>query len=258
VKKAIKKTLAYAKDFGMELNLEELWQRLISRQVYARIEVKKAVKKMGLNLGGKNGKETRKKMMEAKRVLKKIADNDKNILFLGVTGSVAGGNAKENDDIDIMVVCKKNRLWWCRWRLKIFLKKKGIKHREAGKREEQNAFCFNLWMEEDSLKIPLSRQNKKTAMDLILMKPVIKREKNYEKFMRKNFWVKKWVATGYKNKKRRKGEKGKNGPKVHREKEKNLVLDIVNLFMFWGQYVYMKPKMKGELVEFRRAFFHRK
>ncbi len=255
MKKAIKKTLAYAKNFGMELNLEELRQRLISRQVYARTEVERAVKEMGLSLGGKNGKETRRKMREARKALKKMADNDKNILFLGVTGSVAGGNAKENDDIDIMVVCKKNRLWWCRWKLKIFLKKKGIKHREAGKREEQNAFCFNLWMEEDSLKIPLSRQNKKTAMDLILMKPVIKREKNYEKFMRKNLWVKKWVATGYKNTLLRTSAslRASEG-----QRENNLLLDIINLVMFWGQYVYMKSKMKGELVEFKRAFFHRK
>ena len=144
IEEAIKKTLAYAKKFGMKLRLEELTERLIGKRVYKKSEIKRAVKNMGLRFERQIREATEKKMTKARRVAKMIAKNDKNVLFLGVTGSVAGGKAKEDDDIDMMVICKKNRLWWGRWKLKIFLNKKRIRQRKAGKKEQRNSFCFNL------------------------------------------------------------------------------------------------------------------
>jgi predicted nucleotidyltransferase len=251
IEKAIKKSLAYAKKFEMKLSPDELWQRLISSRVYSRKKVEAAVRKMGLSLVMQERKETEKKIAEAKRILEKIAENDKNILFLGISGSVAGGKTKENDDIDVMIICKENRLWWSRAKLKIFLWKNKVKHRRAGGEEKKDEFCFNLWLGEESLLIPLSRRNIKTAMDLILLRPMINKEKIYEKFLQKNSWVKKWVATGYKNKKIEKLTKNK------KDKD-NFLFKKINMVMFWGQYLYMRSKMRGELVELKRAFFHRK
>ena len=251
IEEAVEKTVAYAKKFGMELSFDELSQRLMGKRMFKKEEIERAVEKMGLKLKKQIRRETEKKMEKAIMLAKMIIEKNKDILFLGVTGSVAGGKAKKNDDIDMMVICKKNRLWLCRVKLMIFLIKNKIKHRRAGGKEKKDAFCFNLWLEEKSLKIPRTRQNKKTAIDLVLIKAMVNKEKIFERFLQENIWVKKWVATGYKNKER----------KVERETEpgekKNIGLDMFNLLLFGGQYLYMKPKMRGEVVDLKRAFFHR-
>jgi len=50
------------------------------------------------------------------------------------------------------------------------------------------------------LRIKKEKQKLKNAIDLILIKPLINRNKTYEKFILANSWAKKYVATGYSNK----------------------------------------------------------
>ncbi|MBU3935120.1 hypothetical protein KJ909_00415 [Patescibacteria group bacterium] len=248
IEAAIEKTLTYANKFGMELNEEQIEERLLGEKIFKKKEIGEALRKMGLSLTKKKNLVTRKKMKLAQKMARMVAENDSDILFLGVSGSVAAENAKKKDDIDILVICRKNRLWWSRLKLKLFLKKNKIKHRSYGKKERSNDFCFNLWLEEDSLEIP---KNKKNAIDLILLKILINKEKIYEKFLKKNSWAKKWVASGYEKKLNKKEKKNKN------EEKENLKKDCLNILAFGLQYIYMAKRIREEKVGLKKAFFHK-
>ena len=108
-------------------------------------------------------------------------------------------------------------------------------------------FCFNFWLDENSLKIPNDRRNLRCAIDLLLMKPIVNKENIYERFVTENDWAKKWVATGY--------SKLKTGKLNTPKKTINLWWKLINLIMFWPQYWFMKNKIRSEKIGLGRAMF---
>jgi predicted nucleotidyltransferase len=191
------------------------------------------------------------KNKKAEELVNKISRNFKDILFLGITGSVAAGYPKKNNDIDLIIITKINKLWIIRLKLRFFIMVNKIPHRKFGKKEKTDEFCFNLWLDEESLELGKEKQNLKNAVDLILMKPLINRSKTYEKFILANDWAKKYVATGYSLKKPSPGVN--RGISLDRE---DLLEIIINWLMFWMQFLYMKRKIKNEKVGLHEAFFH--
>ena len=162
-----------------------------------------------------------------------------------VTGSVATGWAKKDDDIDLMVICHNNRLWICRIIVVFWLMMFGYKLRNFGREKSQkDRLCFNLWLEERSMEISRSRQNILTALDLAWSRPVLEREGAMEMFYQKNRWIKKYL----------KFEIGKC--KRTNKGDKNLIMDLVNLVLFRFQYWYMKGKVGKELISIDKAYFH--
>jgi len=270
VDKAIKKTIVYIKKYGGSLSVEELYDRLIGSTVFSKNSVKGVAIRIGIKIKRENKPLEKGKKAVAKKVATAIAENDNNIIFLGLTGSVAAGNCKKNDDIDLMIVTRKNCLWKSRWRLKLFLKKNGIVARKYGVAEKKNAFCFNMWLDEGELKLPKEKQTLKSAVDLVLMKVLFDRGGVYKKFIRINGWAKKWVATPYSRKLKSEKVLEIEGPQLDSQKASNGVeIDkknnfwgewggtVVNWGMFVIQYLYMWPKIENEKVSLGRAFFHR-
>ncbi len=247
--KAIKKTIDYAKGYGYKLSENEIFNRLISKMIFSREEIAKGIRTMKLKLVNKN-KRKKRKMMMAKKLARMIGDNNENILMIGLTGSVAAEGEKKGDDIDLMVVTKKNRLWWCRLWLEWILRKNKISHRRRGEKERGGFFCFNMWMEEGALELPRKKQGLRSAVDLVLLKPLFEREGIYKKFIEANGWAKRWAATPYGN------LRFKIFNSKLREKKGRVWGTVVNLVVFLIQYLYMRPKMRKEIVDRKRAFFH--
>ncbi|MAF25396.1 hypothetical protein CL634_07465, partial [bacterium] len=100
-------------------------------------------------------------------------------------------------------------------------------------------------------------RNKKSAVDLILLKPLIDKNGVYEKFIRENEWATKWVATPYGEKLKIKNKKLKRQKKTN----KHWILvqggKLLNYVAFIIQYLYMWPKIEKEKIERKRVFFHR-
>lgn len=249
---SIKKTITYAKKYGGNLTEKQLFERLIGNKVYTKEEINKFIKlKVCKVIKSNEGEILKDKIKKAEELAKLIEKRFKDILFLGITGSVAAGYPKKGDDIDIIIITKANKLWLTRLKLRIFVFVNKIPHRKFGKKEKKDEFCFNLWLDEKNLEINKERQTLKNAVDLILVKVLINRNKIYERFLVANGWVKKMVATGYDKKIRDLGFKKYD----LRIKEK--LFDIItNWLMFWPQFWYMKKRIKNEMINLHQAFFH--
>ncbi len=257
IDESIKKTIRYSKKYQGKLTLRQLHNRLIGKTIYPLKEVKERLKiilplqKEILQKNEKN-KYYFDKRKKAKYFTDKFLKNDKNILFVGITGSVAAGYPKKNDDIDLMVITKINKLWVSRLKIRILMLINNIPYRKFGAKEKKDDFCFNLWLDEKSIKLDKNKENQKNAIDLIMLEPLINKNYIYEKFLLENSWVNKWVATGYDNKIKK--------IKVKINKNKTTGTEIgsfLNYFFYITQYFYMKKKIKNEKVTLHEAFFHR-
>lgn len=256
IKTAIKKTIAYAKKYDLYLNENQIWGRLVGPSIFSKKEILRAISKMGIKTGKGRNKETKKKERVGRRLAKMISKNDGDLLLVGLTGSVAAENCKKGDDIDMLIVTRKNRLWKSRLKLKWFLKKNRIPCRAYGVTEGKDDFCFNMWLEEDRLELPREKRTEKSAVDLILMKPLIDKDDIYEKFMKKNRWAKRWVATPYEKRLEIKGEKLKQEKIAETKGKLDGWSHLINCLAFGVQYVFMWPKIEGEKVNKKRVFFH--
>ncbi len=249
---SIKKTIEYGQKYGGKLTKEQLFERLIGDQIYKKEEIKKSLNPSVLRTSPFDKRETfaKEKIGKAEELAKIISKKFKDILFLGITGSVAAGYPKEGDDIDLIIITKINKLWITRLKLRFFILINKIPHRKYGQKENRDEFCFNLWMDEKALKLPKSRRNLRSAVDLVLMKPIINKNNTYEKFIMANDWAKKWVATGYA------GLVNRSSIIDRRENKNNYLNKIVNWLVFWPQYWYMKKRIKKEKIGLYEAFFH--
>jgi len=241
----------------MCLSKNQLWERLMGPNIFSKKEVLRAVRKMRVKMEEEKSEVARKKERVARKMAKMISENDQNLLLVGLSGSVAAENCKKGDDIDILIVTQKNRLWRSRLKLKWFLKKKQVSCRKYGEAKKKDDFCFIIWLEEDSLGLPPEKRTEKSAVDLILLKVLVDKNGIYEKFLRENGWVAKWMATPYKERLKAERQKLKTEKKVDDEAESDRGGRLINCLMFGIQYLYMWPKIEREKVTQKRVFFHR-
>lgn len=244
---AIEETIKYSQKYGGNLSEEELFERLIDKNIYTKSELKET----GVIIKNKKNPYLKGKIVKAEKLSKQIGMSFKDVLFMGITGSVAAGSPKKDSDIDLMIITRANTLWLNRLKLRWLVVKNKIPHRKPGVREKMDEFCFNLWLDEKTLKLKKERQNLKNAMDLIMMRPLINKNRTYEKFILVNGWAKNFVATGYKIK------ISKLNCQMINDKKSNYLDVLINYLVFWPQFLYMKKKMKGEQVSLHEAFFHR-
>lgn len=250
VRTAVMKTIGYAESFGSHINTNEIKERLISNKIYSTATVEKEISK--LKWTNKENKWVKDKIIKAKKLALRVKNEFGGILFLGITGSVASGHPKKSDDIDILIITKSNTLWKNRLLLRWWMYKNGIPHRKYNKKESKDQFCFNLWLDENYLKIPKNKQDLKNAVDLLMLIPLINKNSVYENFLLTNSWTKKFVATGYEFKIKKYLVSNVKNKQINN----NLLKKITNWMYFLPQYFYMKPKIFREKVSLYQAFFH--
>lgn len=251
LQEAINKTIEYGLRFGVNYTGLDVKERLISRTLFNEKDINKIIEKFPISNKqfSKNYKNV--KIEKAKEFVKLVEKYFNSILLITITGSVAAGYPNRNDDIDLMIITKKDSLWLTRLEMRLFVWWYKIPHRVYGGKEVRDQFCFNLWLEENSLIVPKNRQTLQNAMDSILMIPVLNRYKTYEKFFRENVWIKRFVASGYTNK-----ISDFQFLTSNAKNRVSWVIKIINWLVFWPQWCYMRRRIKSELVNRQRAFFH--
>ncbi len=163
----------------------------------------------------------------------KIAKKNLNILFIsdwvkfvGISGSVAAGFAKEEDDIDLFIVVKNGCAWIYRGVLTV---RNIFNHVIRTKRDRGNVkdlFCMNLIVEERGLQFDADIFNFHELMYLI----PIYRKKYLKKILGRNLWlVDKYMI----NKELVDSIDSESDTTV------NIVLRFINICSFLLQLIYM-------------------
>lgn len=175
---------------------------------------------------------------------------------VAVTGSLALDSGWKNDDIDLMVIARKNRLWLSRT---IVLLSSLIRGKKGFLNKEQD-WCFNLWLEADSLALSAKRQNPYIAYEVLQADWICESGGLEEKFLKSNSWVKEYFPNYYLA--RLKQVKSAKFAQLNSKSFKPIgcFLDLLNGFLFLIQstYINIKLKIPWENLKRKQAFFHRK
>jgi predicted nucleotidyltransferase len=246
LKNDIIKTIEYAKSYGCVLDKEQIYERLIGSTVY---KLKPSVRQRRTSPLDKG-----EKLKKAKKLANILSKKFKNILLIGVTGSVASEFPKKNDDIDLFIIVKNNTLWINRFWVRFFVWRNKVPHRKFDKKEKRDEFCFNMWLDESVLKLPKNKQNLRNAVDMVLMKKVYDKNDTYFKFLKANSWAKKFVATPY-------YDLLFKFPSLRKleaypfDKRVIYFYCFLNIVYFLPQYWYLKLKKRKDLVNLHRAMW---
>lgn len=204
---AILRTLAYADIFAYPLNLKEIQLFLIGKKISQNDLAKelKGLKNISQKRGffclknqGKNFylREKRKKFSQEKlKIAQKVTGWLKLVPWIkmvGVTGNLAMTNADKEDDIDLLILTAKNRLWLSRL-LAIFLTEFLTLRRRPGQKMVANKICLNMFLDEAYLQIPLKERNLITAHEICQLKPLFSKDDFYRRFIQQNQWSQKFL-----------------------------------------------------------------
>ncbi|PIS13786.1 hypothetical protein COT65_02390 [Candidatus Shapirobacteria bacterium CG09_land_8_20_14_0_10_47_13] len=210
ISKAILRTIAYADIFDYPLRQSEIWRFLISKIQIPKSKFQKNLDLLSLQVANQNdvyflkGREkivalrqkreewSRPKMTIARRVagrLKLIPT----VKMVAVTGALAMNNADRNDDIDLLIVTGRNRLWLTRL-LTIFLVELVAKRRRPNDKVVANKICLNMFLDEDCLAVPQNEQDLFSAHEVCQLRLLWDKNNCYQKFIKANLWSQKFLA----------------------------------------------------------------
>lgn len=127
------------------------------------------------------------------RVVMKIPS----VLFVGISGGVAGGSVAEEDDIDLFVITRKGSLYMTRFLLLLFLQLMG-KRRRRNQVAVKDTICLNMLIDESSLMFTRDRHDLYTAREIAQIIPLFERNSIYGSFLNENRWTREFLpnATG--------------------------------------------------------------
>lgn len=209
--KAVLATLTYFDYFRYPLTAEEVYYWLPKRLSFTRVEkiLAKLVGKGRVSrkgqfyfFPGQNIVQCRQKHQEissAKITLlqKRLPFLQKTgIAFLGVSGSLALGDARRDDDIDLLVIAPAGRLWWSRFWLTTLTALLGWRRRPQEK-QPADKLCFNIFLDERHLMMKKERQNIYTAHELLQLRPVYDAGGVYQRLLAANRWAEEFLPQAY-------------------------------------------------------------
>lgn len=203
--KAITKTLIYSDIFNFPLTEDELWYFLKTDNKVAKKHFKAVITRIPQTLSRIDeyyflkGKETNvkqrekqktsneQKILHAKKITR-ILSYVPTIMFIGISGSVAAGNASKDADIDLFIIVRRDTLWSSRLLLLLMLGLLGLRRTKTMKKAK-NKFCINMILDEHNVSFAKDRQDIYTAHEIAQMKPLFDREKTYARFLSANTWI---------------------------------------------------------------------
>jgi hypothetical protein len=267
-KAAILKTLIYADFFDYPLTKDEIYHFLISKDYISYEEISGSLKekKLPIETNGKyyylKGRETlvkkrklrekisKQKLELAKKIINKISIIP-SIKFIGISGALAMNNCDKDDDIDLFVITEKTLAWVTRLLTIFVLKTHGV-YRNRNSKSHIDKICLNMIIDENHLHFMGGNQNLYTAHEITQVLPVFDKEKTYDKFIKSNLWIKKYLHNFL------------NTFKIEEHKNNfvnNFIIGIFNKFKFetiakFLQLIYMNKHKTTEITENGFLKFH--
>lgn len=192
------------------------------------------------------------KALKAARVLQK----NPSIEMVAISGALAMGNAKREDDIDLFIVTSVDCLWITRLVAYILLKFAEIPVRRVEDTRVRDKICLNLWVDTNHLTVP--NRDIYSAHEVLQAKILFDRGGTYEKFLRSNSWVEQFFPVGF-NKVRFQSKRRMSNDKF--QMLRDLLVGLMRLLEAPArlmQWYYMRNKKTREKVGRGYAFFHPK
>jgi hypothetical protein len=205
IEKEIIHTLSYFAFFSYPVTLKEL--HLYLRQKISQHDLRNAIERLQKNkkvLKIENmytlGEYSIRASQRAKRTIVSVEKIKKihvyiNILerlsmiqLVGISGSLAMLNGKKTDDIDLFVVSRAGRLWTSRFFCLGMAQLLGIRRSRASNHAPDKV-CLNLFFDESNLQLPKKKRTEYGAHELLQMKPIIDKNKTYDKLIVANNWI---------------------------------------------------------------------
>lgn len=203
--------------------------------------------------GKKNLIDLRKKRFSysTKKLLiaQKVASYFRFIPFIklaAVTGALSMDNSGKNDDIDFLIITAHNRVWITRLAIIVFLELLKLR-RKPKDTKVNNKICPNLFLDETKMRLKKKERNIYTAHEVCQIKPLLNKDRTYEKFLSVNSWTRRYLPGAI--------ERKNIHPAVIRQRRLN-ILDLIDKLAYRFQYHYMRPRITRETVEYLRVFFH--
>lgn len=114
------------------------------------------------------------------------------IKLVGISGGLAMDNAGKSDDIDLVIITDKNRMWICRLITLGILEITGQRRKASdSKKSSAGKICCNLILEQDQLE--QKSKNLFSAHEVLQMKVLWQRDNTYHKFLAVNTWAFKFL-----------------------------------------------------------------
>ncbi|MBT3512107.1 MAG: adenylyltransferase/cytidyltransferase family protein [Candidatus Pacebacteria bacterium] len=274
---AVLLTITYSDQFKFPLTKKEIAQRLIKISVTENKLGETLINLSKLNLienkGGfwklsKGTDQVKNRLRRANYSQQKWLEVDKLLSVIGwipwirgvaVTGSLAVDNVTVNDDIDLMLVVAPQRLWLSR--VLVSLSSLWVGKRRTWQGNEENSWCFNLWLDDKHLGLPKNKRNLYSAYEVCQTKWMLDKAGIEKKFYQNNYWVKN-LLPNYFNSKLIGASKIIEAEKSGYESAPILrfigrkILSILDFLTFSIQYFYMYSHMSREKVSLSNAYFH--
>lgn len=262
---AIIATLTYSDHFSFPLSYQELHTRLIKLKVSQK-QLKSTLKELLKNnkieysqdyyyLPGRKNlvnkrKTANKKSLELMYRAKRSANmlsKFPGVLAIFLTGSLSVGNSQGDDDIDLLIITKTNRLWTTRFIITLFTSLFSLRRTPYGK-ITTNKLCLNLYLTPKSLKLPQDKQNLYTAYELIQAVPLYDPLNTQSLLLSHNAWFRNYLP---------------NYPLTNPNSsfptlniQYSIFLRLIEELAYRFQLWYMKGKMTSEYVNKNSAYFH--
>lgn len=163
----------------LEIELE----KLVRRQVIQVDEKRYAMNKETILVCKKKRKYSQK-LKQSFEDLYSIFTYFPCIQFIGISGSLSMLDAESGDDIDLFVVTSQNTIWLSRFYILLITRIMAIMGNSVAKQ-----LCWNIFIEEQNLTLPMNKQNEYTAHELLQLKTVYDSSDISQKLIGKNRWV---------------------------------------------------------------------
>lgn len=218
MEKAILRTLAYADIFDYPLRQEEIWrwltptdnrpalpagrQTTYNKKVF-EVSLQKLFKAGRCKLwdgyyyltGREQIVELRKqrerwsvsKIKRAKRIAR-ILKFLPWVKLIGITGGLAQNNSHKDDDIDLLFITSRQRVWLTRGFVVLILRLLRL-YRRPGKIVDM--ICPNMFIAEESLR--MQPEDLFIAHEVCQLKPIFVKNRTYQRFLKANLWVRKFL-----------------------------------------------------------------
>lgn len=208
--KAILKTLLYSDIFDFPLTIDEITKNLISKTPISKTEISETLKTMEDRVIGRKGfycirgrariiDERLSRMKNVARKMKiavwvsKILSFIPTISFIGVSGRLSHLDAYADDDIDLIIITRKNSLWVTRLILLMALEALNVRRKKTEK-TAKNKICPNLLLDETALSWQRAKRDVYTAHEILNILPLYNKNNTYEQLLKANKWVKDFYA----------------------------------------------------------------